>query len=230
MGLQGLSIWEIILKTTLTFFVLFLLTRLLGKKQLSHLTFFNYVTGITIGSIAANIISNMDKPFLPDIVGMIWWYILTALLGYMGLKFNKIRSLIDGQPTIVIKKGLIEKKAMKKNSLNMDDLSMMLREQEVFSITEVDYAILEPDGKLSIMKKPLKQHIIKEDMKIPISEPKYLPSEIIVDGKTVERNLLELGLDESWLLQQLHGQNLTSVKDVLYAEIQEDGTLYIQKQ
>lgn len=230
MDLQGLSIWEIIWKTTLTFFVLFLLTRLLGKKQLSHLTFFNYVTGITIGSIAANIISNMDKPFLADILGMIWWYILTALLAFMGLKFNKLRNLIDGQPTIVIKKGNIVKKAMRKSSLNMDDLSMMLREQEVFTITEVDYAILEPDGKLSVMKKPMKQHIIKEDMKVPTSDPIYLPSEIIVDGKLVKKNLKELGLDEIWVQKQLKQQKISSVKDVLYAEIQEDGTLYLQKQ
>lgn len=229
MSLQGISLTEIIYKTTLTFFALFLLTRLLGKKQLSHLTFFNYVTGITIGSIAANIISNLDKPYLPDLLGMVWWYILTALLGYIGLKFGGLRNLIDGQPTIVIKKGSIVKEALKKSELNMDDLSMMLREQNVFSILEVDYAILEPDGKLSVLKKPQKQQAAKEDLKLPAPELIYLPSEIIVDGKAVKKNLKELGLDENWLKEQLKLQNLNSVKEVLYAEIQGDGKLYIEK-
>jgi uncharacterized membrane protein YcaP (DUF421 family) len=229
MSLQGISLTEIIYKTTLTFFALFLLTRLLGKKQLSHLTFFNYVTGITIGSIAANIISNLDKPYLPDLIGMVWWYILTALLGYIGLKFGSLRSLIDGQPTIVIKKGSIVKKALKKSELNMDDLSMMLREQNVFSILEVDYAILEPDGKLSVLKKPQKQQAVKEDLKLPASELIYLPSEIIVDGKVVKKNLKELGLDENWFKDQLMLQNINSEKEVLYAEIQGDGKLYIER-
>lgn len=229
MSLQGISLTEIIYKTTLTFFALFLLTRLLGKKQLSHLTFFNYVTGITIGSIAANIISNLDKPYLPDLIGMVWWYILTALLGYIGLKFGSLRSLIDGQPTIVIKKGSIVKKALKKSELNMDDLSMMLREQNVFSILEVDYAILEPDGKLSVLKKPQKQQAVKEDLKLPAPELIYLPSEIIVDGKVVKKNLKELGLDENWLKEQLMLQNINSEKEILYAEIQGDGKLYIER-
>lgn len=229
MNLEGITLSEIILKTTITFFVLFLLTRLLGKKQLSHLTFFNYVTGITIGSIAANIISNMDKPFLAEVLGMVWWYILTAGLGFLGLKYNKLRNIIDGQPTIVIKKGLIMKKSLQKNNLNMDDLSMMLREQNVFSIIEVDYAILEPDGKISVMKKPNHQEVTKSDLHLQTIDMKYLPSEIIVDGKIVYRNLLEYGLTEAWLNDQLKNQKIKSTKDILYAEIQSDGSLYVQK-
>ncbi|HWT74072.1 MAG TPA: YetF domain-containing protein [Mobilitalea sp.] len=185
--------------------------------------------GITIGSIAANIISNLDKPFLADILGMVWWYILTALLGLLGLKFSGLRNMIDGQPTIVIKKGIILKKSLQKTSLNMDDLSMMLREHNVFSILEVEYAILEPDGKLSVIKKPQKQQVTKEDMNIVIPESKYLPSEIIVDGKLLKQNLLEYGLDEVWLFYRLDEQGITSIKEVLYAEIQSDGTLYLQK-
>lgn len=229
MGIMDIDFIQIIIKTTLTFLVLFLLTRLLGKKQLSHLTFFNYVTGITIGSIAANIISNIDKPMLSELFGMIWWYVLTAILGFLGLKIGSLRNIIDGQPTIVIKKGMIEKKALQKNSLNMDDLSMMLREQNVFSIKDIDYAILEPDGKLSVMQKPGKQQITKEDMQIKTQDYKYFPSEIIVDGKIIKKNLQEFGLDESWLQKQLKKQKIRSEKDILYAELQREGSLFIQQ-
>lgn len=228
MGIMDIDFMQIIIKTTITFLVLFMLTRLLGKKQLSHLTFFNYVTGITIGSIAANIISNIDKPMLSELFGMIWWYVLTAILGLLGLKIGSLRNIIDGQPTIVIKKGMIEKKALKKNSLNMDDLFMMLREQNVFSIKDIDYAILEPDGKLSVMQKLGKQQVTKEDMQIKTQDFIYFSSEIIVDGKIIKNNLQEFGLDENWLQSQLKKKNIQSEKDILYAELQRDGSLYIQ--
>lgn len=106
---------------------------------------------------------------------------------------------------------------------------MMLRKQNIFSIKEVEYAILEPIGNLSIMKKPQEQQITKSDMSIPLSTLKYLPSEIIVDGKIIHANLKELNLSETWLKAELKKQNISSIKNIFYAEIQSDGTLFIDK-
>jgi uncharacterized membrane protein YcaP (DUF421 family) len=111
----------------------------------------------------------------------------------------------------------------------MDDLTMMLRNQDVFSVTEVEYAILEPDGRLSVLKKQPYQQITKAEMKIHVPAVNYIPSEIIVDGKVIKNNLKELNLNEEWLHNQLKQQNITSVKDVFYAEIQNDGTLFVDK-
>jgi uncharacterized membrane protein YcaP (DUF421 family) len=219
----------LLIKTFITFIVLMLLTRLLGKKQLSQLTYFNYVTGITIGSIAANIVCNSTEPFLDDLLGLAWWCILSGLVAYLGLKSGHFRRIADGQPTIVIKKGRIIKEALKKARLNMDDLSMLLREQGAFTITEVEYAILEPDGKLSVMKKQTDQMVSKSDLNLPLKEIKYIPSEIIVDGKVIKKDLKEFNLSDEWLDNQLKQQNINSVKEVFYAEIQSDGTLFIQK-
>lgn len=224
-----MEIFNLLLRTTLIFFVLLVLARLLGKKQMSQLTFFNYVTGITIGSIAANIISVANKPFLDEFIGLIWWCFLTGLIGIISLKSGNARLLIDGQPTILIKKGVIDKKALQKCRINMDDISMLLREQNVFSILDVDYGILEPNGKLSILKKQQQQQATKGELNIPLPVSNYLPSEIIVDGRIIKHNLQEYNLDEQWLSQQLRQQNINSVKDVLYAEIQSDGSLYVQK-
>lgn len=229
MNLADTNILYLLFRVTLIFLVLLALTRILGKKQMSHLTFFNYITGITIGSIAANMIHEHDDPFTDDFIALIWWCILTVLVGFIGLKSGKLRQLIDGQPTILIKKGKIMKKELKLNNINMDDLSMLLRNQNIFSTREVEYAILEPNGILSVMKKPQEQQITKSDMKIHTPNLKYIPSEIIVDGKIIYHNLRELNLNENWLNSELKKKNIDSVKDIFFAEIQNDGTLFIEK-
>lgn len=229
MNLGDTNVFYLLLRTTLIFLVLLILTRLLGKKQMSQLTFFNYITGITVGSIAANVVSESNQPFIDEFIGLVWWCMLTFLSGYIGLKSGTLRRIIDGQPTILIKKGRIIRNALKSTRLNLDDLSMMLRKQNVFSVVDVEYAILEPNGNLSVMKKQSQQQVTKSDMKILSSPLKYLPSEIIADGKIIYHNLKELNLDENWLNTQLKMQNVSSVDDVFYAEVQSDGTLFLEK-
>ncbi|WP_179031480.1 DUF421 domain-containing protein [Paenibacillus kribbensis] len=223
------NFWEMILRASCTFFVLLILARLLGKKQLSQLTYFNYVTGITIGSIAADIVGNSETPFFNGLISLVWWVILTIFIGYIGLKSSKARVLFDGQPTILIKEGKILKKALQRTHLNLDDLSMMLRKKDVFSLQEVHYAILEPDGQFSVLKKELKQTVTKEDMNIPTSTFTYLPSEIISDGKIVKKNLIELNLTEKWVHDELKKHGIQTIQEVFYAEIQKDGSLFINK-
>lgn len=229
MTLANANIFYLLLRITSIFMVLLILTRILGKNQMSHLTFFNYTTGITIGSIAANMVHESDQPFMDDFISLTWWCILTLLIGFISLKSGKLRQIIDGQPTILIKKGKIMRDSLKSNRVNMDDLSMLLRKQNIFSITEVDYAILEPNGNLSIMKKPPHQQVTKSDMNIYTTSLNHIPSEIIVDGKIIYDNLKELNLSENWLNNELTKQNIKSPKEVFYAEIQEDGSLFIDK-
>lgn len=228
-GKMEVSYLQIAVETIITFFVLLTLTRLLGMKQLSHLTFFNYVTGITIGSIAANMVTQNSIDYLKELTSLVVWCALTTLIGYISLKSGKIRVILDGQPTIVIKKGKIDKKALLKSKINIDDLTMMLRQYQIFSITEVDYAILEPNGILSILKKPEYQGTQKYDLKIYPSSPKIIPTEIITDGKLIKRNLLEIGKSKDWLYSELKKANIKSIEEVFYAEIQTNGKLYIQK-
>jgi len=223
------SYLHIIVQTIITFFVLLTLTRFLGKKQLSHLTFFNYVTGITIGSIAANILVFKTNEFLKFLVSLIVWCVLTSLISYIALKSGKARVILDGQPTIVIKKGKIDRAALASTKINIDDLTMLIRQYQVFSITEIDYAILEPNGMLSILKKPEFQSPQKMDLKIASSSPTFIPIEIITDGKLLPRNLLEVGKSRGWLDNELKKANVNTIEEVLYAEIQPDGNIFIQK-
>nr|WP_289136844.1 DUF421 domain-containing protein [uncultured Brevibacillus sp.] len=227
--IQGFALLDIIFRTSITFVILLIMTRLLGKKQLSHLTFFNYVTGITVGSIAAEIVSKPDMPLASGLTSLIWWTFLTMLVGYIGIKSSKARIAIDGEPTIVIRDGLIIDSALAKTRLNLDDLSMMLRERDAFSIKEVEYAILEPHGKLSVLKKAEYQPATKKDVRTKIVRPRFIPSEIISDGKYVEKNLEELKISRTWVERQLEKAGIHSVENVFYAELQSDGSLYIDQ-
>jgi uncharacterized membrane protein YcaP (DUF421 family) len=200
----------------------------MGKKQVGQLTFFNYITGISIGAIAATITIDRSIDLGEGFVSLIGWALLTHLVAYINVKSRKARIIVNGQPTIVIKNGDILEKPLADAGLNMDDLKMLLRERDIFSTKDVDYAILEPDGKLSVLKKVDKLNPTNEDLHVKTVKPIYLPTEIIVDGKIVSKNLTELNLSERWLQAQLEksGSNLN---DIFYAEIQSDGTLFIDK-
>lgn len=215
-------------RVIISFSVLLLMTRIMGKKQVSQLTYFNYITGITIGAVAASITIDRSIDMSDGFVSMVCWSLLTVLVSYINLKSPKARILLDGQPTIVIKNGKILEKTLAGLRLNMDDLSMLLREKNIFSTQEVDYAVLEPDGQLSVLKKVDQQNVTKKDLKVEAVKPLYVPTEIIVDSKVITRNLEELDLSQSWLEKQLH-QSGVSLQTVFYAEIQSDGTLYIDK-
>ena len=222
-----MDFWEMILRTTMSFIVLLILARLMGKKQVSQLTFFHYVTGITIGSIAAAIAGESETPFLNGLIAMIWWALLTILMNYIALKSKKIRVILDDQPTIVMHGGKLLEKGMKKARLSLNDLNMMLREQGIFSIKDVDYAILETNGNLSVLKKAGQETATKKDVNAPVTQPKYIPTEIISDSKIVKKNLKELGLTEEWVYEQLKKQGIGRIEQVYYAEIQADGSLHV---
>lgn len=149
------SFLKVILETVITFLILLLYTRLLGKKQMSHLTFFNYITGITIGSIAGNMVMIDTRTFYKELTSLTIWCVLTELVSFIALKSPKLRNKLDGEPTMVIKKGVIDKNALKSLRVNVDDLTMLLREKDIFDFSEVDYAILEPHGRLSVLKKDI---------------------------------------------------------------------------
>lgn len=216
-----------IMRVTVTFFVLLILARFMGKKQISQLTFFHYVTGITIGSIAGEIAGVSKTPLLDGLIAMIWWTFLTMLMSYIAFKSKKARIILDDQPTIVVYEGKIVEASLKKLRLHLNDLSMMLREQSIFSIKDVHYAILETNGQLSVLKKAGQEAATKKDVNAPAQVPKYIPTEVIAEGKITPKNLTELNLTQEWLYEQLKKQGIGNVEHVFYAEVQTDGSLHV---
>jgi uncharacterized membrane protein YcaP (DUF421 family) len=168
-----------------------------------------------MGSIAGDMVVHNDIAILNGTLCLGVWAGLTFIVEFISLKSTKARVLLDGEPTIIIKKGQMMRDALKTLRLNIDDVTMLLRINNVFSIKDVEYAIYEPNGQLSVFKKA--------------ESETYLPSEIISDGKMVKRNLKELGLDEEWVQKQLLALNILLIDEVFYAEIQKDGKLYVVK-
>lgn len=220
------SYWEIFLRAILTFIGLLILTLLMGRKQLSQITFFDYTVGITIGSIAAVIAVDASVPVLNGAIALGVWAIMPVLLGFISLKSILFRRLVDGEPRIIIQNGVILNKSMHREKYNMGDLLMQLRDKGVFDISQVDFAILEPNGKLSVLKKPPFQTPTQKDMQIP-SEYKGLMLELIIDSQVIPQSLNALGKDLSWLQEQLRGKNVTDIKDVVFAGWPSGGPLYI---
>jgi len=153
MWTEDINALEIILRTTITFVALLLLTRFFGKEQLSQLTMFNYITGITIGSISADLAGQAETPFVDGMISLIMWTLLTLLVSWISLKSMRAKTLLDDEPFVVIRKGKILQRELKASRLPVEDLKMLLRLQGIFSITEVEHAILETNGELSVYKK-----------------------------------------------------------------------------
>jgi len=223
-----LNVQAIPLRVTFGFIILLILVRIIGNKQLGQLNVFTYISGIVIGSMVSDIILHSDIPFWPSMLGVMLWVGLAILVELAALKSVRVREALDGQPIILIKKGEIQQRALKKERLNIDDLTMMLRTNNVFSITDVDYAILEPNGDLSILKQELKESVTKADMNIKPTHPKYMPSALITDGRFIKKNLRELNLSEEYVFSILNDMNINDAAKILYAEIQKDGQLHVQ--
>ncbi|MEN6390705.1 MAG: DUF421 domain-containing protein [Syntrophomonas sp.] len=221
-----MNYFEMFGRTLVIFAVLFTLVRISGKKQVSQLTFFNYTTGITIGAIAAITCLSPRITLLQGVVSLLVWSALTILTGYLVLKLPWGRVFVEGEPIIVIKNGQVLKDSLKALRLSIDELSMMLRREKVFDFGKVAYAIVEPNGKLSVLEKPEEQILTHKDMHIPSPAFKYLPVQLISDGKIIEENMKKCNLGLSWLYRNIHAQGYNKIDDVFFAQMQSDGSLY----
>ncbi|WP_273851853.1 DUF421 domain-containing protein [Guptibacillus spartinae] len=219
---------ELLLRVTITFFVLFLLARIAGRKEISQLTFFNWVSAVAIGSLAGNITVNQDLSILKGVIMLVVWVFFTLLLGFIDIKFKGARKVITGEPIIVIREGKIMEHSLRKTSLDIDTLRMLLREKNVFQLSEVDIAIFEMNGKLSVLKTDRHQPVTRNDMNV-LSKPKLFPiaTEVISDGVVNVKNLVMLNRDQNWLAEQVLLAGATSPSEVFYAEVQQDGTVYV---
>lgn len=219
---------EALLKTTIAFFGILVYTRILGKQQMSQLTFYDYVTGITFGSIAASIaIDPGGKTWLYLWVLTIFTF-LNYIMGVVTERSRPLRKIIEGEPVILIHNGKIMEHNMSMTRYNMENLLMQLREKDVFNIKDVEFALAETDGKLTVLKKSEKRPATPADLGL---SPPYegLPAEIIVDGEVIYQNLKQNKLDEQWLMSQLQARGFNSPRGITYASLDADNNLYIDE-
>ena len=221
-----LELSDVSLRSIISVVVLFILAKLMGKRQISHLTFFDYAIGISIGSIAAALAVDRSVDYEHGLAGMIIYALFGILLSYIILKSVKMLDFISGTPTIIIQNGKIIEQNLRKTKLHVNDILEECRIMGAYNIADVEYAILETNGKVSVLLKSQKAPVTCEDLKIP-TEYKGLSADLIIDGKIMPKHLAKVNLTEEWLKDELKKRNIMSHKDVLLASLDTSGNLLI---
>ncbi|MEG6615153.1 DUF421 domain-containing protein [Peptococcaceae bacterium 1198_IL3148] len=220
--------FEIAIRAVGAFFAVLIITRVLGKEQMGQLAVSDFVNAIAIGSIAANMATDHKENVSYYIIGIIIFGGLTYAINYVALKSRTARKILEGEPTVVIHNGKLLEKNMAKMRYSVDHVTMQLREKNVFNIADVEFAVAEPHGELSVLLKSDKQPLTPRDVNIA-TDYQGVPSELIVDGKIIYQNLQQNNLSKDWLLTELNKQGVSNVKDVVFASLDSAGNLYVDK-
>lgn len=222
------DIIEIALRSVVSLVVLFLLTRLMGKKQISQLNFFDYTIGISIGSIAAEMASKTDGKFYHSLIAMTIYAGIAILISFITCKSIVLRRVLSGKSVILIDNGEILQKNMRRMKFDMDDLLTECRGQGYFSLSDLRYVILETNGKLSFL--PYSQYRPATPQDLNLTPPtEGLSVNIIMDGVIMEGNLKYAGKDGVWLRKELAKQKVSSIGDVFLATCDEFNQLTVFK-
>jgi uncharacterized membrane protein YcaP (DUF421 family) len=218
------TIW----RSAIAFFVLLFLARLQGAKQVAQLTFFNYVTGIAIGSMAAIAALEERVSVVSAVTALAVWTALSIGADYASLKNMTARALLEDEPLVLIHNGKVLDRNMAKVRYNHSELLAHLRNSGVFSPSQVAFAVLETDGRLSILKKPQFQPATKLDVQASGGAPEdTLQTEFVVDGQVLDENLEAMGKDLDWLMARLRAQKVTDPSQVALAVMEPDGKLFV---
>lgn len=218
----------VIIRAIVAFFLLLIMTRLMGKTQLSQLNFFDYVVGITIGSTASTLATNMDTPAVAGVTSILVWSGLAIAIDRLTLKNIYIRKIIEGEPSVIIKSGKLMEKAMARANYDLAELMVQLRNKNIFNLSEVEEAVLEPDGQLSVLLKSQYQPVTPQDLNLD-TQYKGMPQVLVVNGNIARHRLTELNLSEDWLLEQLRNLGINDLAEVMVAQLDTSGRLYVDK-
>lgn len=209
-----------ILKITLlsigSIIVIFALTKMMGNRQLSQMSMFDYIIGITIGSIAAEMATSLEDNFTQPLVAMVVYALFDIGLSVMASRFIKARRIIEGKPLVLLNSGELYKKNLKKAKIDVTEFLMQCRVNGYFDVSKIETAILEENGKISFLPKVSERPVKPVDMQLN-PEQEYMVANVILDGKIMEKNLKHTGKDEKWLTQQIKGQGADHIEDVLLA-------------
>ncbi|HUC91335.1 MAG TPA: DUF421 domain-containing protein [Paenibacillus sp.] len=241
------DIGALILRTILTYFVVLVIMRLMGKREIGKMSVFDLVISVMIAEIAVFVIEDTDRHAFHSYIPMLTLMMIQISISLVIMRFRGLRLMFEGKPTIVIAKGKLNREAMRKQRYNLDDLMLQLRENKIMTVADVEFAILESSGKLSVIKKetPPKQtgraayasaanqlddHRADSERE-SIFPPKFrfemLPIPLIMDGKVQDENLEKLGKNRFWLKNELQQRGSAEFKEVFLCTIDHNGRLFI---
>ena len=220
-----MEIIKVILTALLSVAALFIITKIMGHKQVAQLDFFDYVSGITIGSIGAELATELEKPYKPLIALCIWGG-ASILLNLLAHKIPRTRKYINGTPTILMQNGKIYRENLKMAKLDLSEFMLLCRERGYFDLEEIQLAVFEHNGRLSILPKSLDRPLSPRDINLSPKEAS-IGVEIIMDGRILGENLQRIGRDENWLNKQLGNQGYGDVRSIFLAIYRQDEELKI---
>ena len=218
-----MDIVKVISTALLSVIALFIITKIMGHKQVAQLDFFDYVSGITIGSIGAELATNLEEPWKPLIALGIYGGV-SLLLSLLTHKFPKTRKYINGTPSILMDNGKLYRKNLKKAKLDLSEFLLLCRELGYFDLNEIQTVVFEHNGKLSILPKSANRPATPSDLNIT-AKATHIGTEVIMDGRVMGENLKRLGLDEKWLGMQLRQKGYQSAGELLLAICDNDRQL-----
>lgn len=221
-----MPVWvEVILRTFSAVVILFLLTKLLGKRQVSQLSLFEYITGITIGSLAAYISLELDRMWYLGILSLVVWVAVSLGIEYIQLKSKKARDFFDGRPTIIIQKGKILEDQLKKERLTADELLEQLRKKNVFQVADVEFAVMEPSGNVNVLLKKENRPLTAKQLGLKVGSEEE-PKTVIMDGEILSKGLLASGFSQEWLYTELEKRNI-KLNEVFLGQVDHLGQLHV---
>lgn len=208
--------------------VLFILTKIMGNKEISQLSMFDYTIGITIGSIAAEMATSLDANFMEPLIAMVVYAIVAVLISLISSKSLVFRRIIQGKSVILYDNGKIYRENFKKTNLDLNEFLMQCRTNGYFNLAEIQTVILESSGKISILPKSLKRPVNPEDLNLnPPTD--NIVTNLILDGKILKQNLKAIGKNEEWLLNQIKNQGIPKLNQIFLATYDNENNLSIYK-
>jgi len=223
MNINYTELGSVIFRALISLVVLFLVTKMIGKKQVSQLSLFDYVIGISIGNFAAEMTINLESEELYGIVAVLIFGAIAYLVSILTMKSIKMRRFFMGTPTILIEHGKIIQDNFYKVRYDINDMLEQCRVNGYFDISEIEYAIVEANGELSILPKDESRTIAVKDMKLK-AKKQGLCANVIIDGKIMKKNLDLIRKDEKWLLKELKAKKL-NIEEVILATVDQNQSI-----
>ena len=222
-----MDIIKVALTSLLSVAALFIITKIMGHKQVAQLDFFDYISGITIGSIAAELATELEAPEKP-LVALCVYGLTSILLTLLARKLPRTRKYINGTPTILMNGGVIYRNNLKKAKLDLSEFMLMCREQGYFDLDEIQTAVFEHNGKLSVLPKAANRPATPDDLKIT-AKAMHIGVEVIMDGRIMDDNLGRAGRDANWLEKKLKAEGFRSASEIflgIYSPEEDKLSLY----
>ncbi|SFK69130.1 Uncharacterized membrane protein YcaP, DUF421 family [Paenibacillus sp. 1_12] len=214
-------------RTIFVYFIVFVTMRIMGKREIGKLSVFDLVISIMIAEIAVFVLEDMNKSLIDGILPMFTLVGVQLVIAYLSLKNEKLRRLFEGKSSLIIENGKLNREEMRRQRYNLDDLLLQLRQSKVMDVANVEFAILEPSGKLTVVEK-------KEPTATPAEGKSLfryegLPLPLIMDGKVQDENLEKLGKTRFWLKSELQLQGIKEFRDVFFCTLDHRGKWFVDR-